>query len=150
MRTIYTPLLAAGIALAAWATPVGAALFSATGSVIAIFNGELYLGEAEGHLSGAGTLAIRSQKDPTVTCTGQFISSAKLGGEGQMQCTDGATATFRFQRLSVFRGHGSGSSSRGSMSFAYGFTAEEAAPYLNLPPGKKLARAGTELALVDQ
>jgi hypothetical protein len=47
------------------------------------------------------------------------------------------------------RGHGVGSSSRGSMSFAYGLTAEEAGPYLKLPKGKKLTHNGTELELVD-
>ena len=149
MRTTYTTLFAAGIALTCWAAPAGAGLLSATGSVIAILDGALFVGEAEGHLSGAGTLLIHSQKDPALTCIGQFTSSIKLGGAGQMQCTDGTTATFRFQRLSVFRGHGSGSSSRGTMSFVYGLSAEEAVPYLKLPEGKTLSRRGTELALVD-
>jgi hypothetical protein len=35
------------------------------------------------------------------------------------------------------------------MSFAYGLTAEEAAPYLKLPKGKKLAGNGTDLKLVN-
>ena len=39
--------------------------------------------------------------------------------------------------------------SRGPMSFSYGLSAEEAAPYLTLPKGKKLAGDGTELALVN-
>lgn len=149
MRSIFTTLLAAGIGLASWAAPVGAGLFSATGKVIAILDGELFLGEAEGHLNGAGTLVIHSQRHPALTCHGQFTFSAALGGAGQMQCNDGATARFRFQRLSVFRGHGTGSSSRGAMSFVYGLRAEEATPYLTLPEGKKLARSGTELTLVD-
>lgn len=149
MRTIYRTLLAAGIALAGWTAPAGAGLFSATGSVIAILDGRLFLGEAEGHLSGAGTLAIHSQKDPALTCSGQFTSSIKLGGVGQLLCTDGANATFHFQRLTVFRGYGIGYLNQGSMSFAYGLSAEEAAPYLKLPEGKKLARNGTKLALVD-
>lgn len=149
MHTIYTSLLAAGILLAGWMAPAGAGLFSATGNVIAILNGELYVGEAEGHLNGAGTLAIRSQKTPSLTCAGQFTSSAKLGGAGELQCTDGATATFSFQRLTVFRGYGVGNLNGGSMSFVYGLSAEEAARYLTLPAGKKLARDGTKLALVD-
>lgn len=149
MRTIYTSLLAAGIALAGWAAPAGAGVFSATSNVIAILDGKLFLGEAEGRLSGAGTLAIRSQKDPALTCSGQFTSSAKLGGVGRLQCTDGVTATFHFQRLNVFRGHGLGNMSQGSMSFAYGLSAEEASPYLKLPEGKKLAKSGSELTLVD-
>ena len=66
-----------------------------------------------------------------------------------MRCSDGTNAIFHFKRLSVFRGYGVGSFSRGSMSFAYGLTAEEAGPYLNLPEGKKLTHNGTELELVD-
>jgi len=149
MRKILTAVLAAWLGLAGPAALAGAELFSATGMVIAILAGDLFVGEAQGHLSGAGTLAIRSQKNPQLTCVGQFTSSAELGGSGQMQCSDGATATFHFQRLTVFRGYGVGSFSRGSMSFAYGFSAEEAGPYLKLPEGKKLRHNGTELKLVD-
>jgi len=149
VRKILTTVLAACLGLAGSATPAGAGLFSATGMVIALLAGDLFVGEAEGHLSGAGTLAIRSQKDPLLTCFGQFTSSAALGGRGQMQCSDGATATFQFRRLTLFRGYGVGSFSRGSMSFAYGLTADEAAPYLKLPMGKKLRHDGTQLKLVD-
>jgi len=149
MRKILITVLAACFGLAGPATVAGAGLFSATGMVIAILAGDLFVGEAEGHLSGAGTLAIRSQKNPQLTCVGQFTSSAELGGLGQMHCSDGATATFQFQRLTMFRGYGTGNSSRGSMSFAYGLSAEEAGPYLKLPQGKKLRHNGTELALVD-
>src|SRR5450830_1289911 len=130
MRKILITVLAACIGLAGSTTLAGAGLFSATGMVIAILADELFLGEAEGHLSGAGTLAIHSQKDPGLTCLGQFTSSAALGGSGQMQCSEGTDATFHFQRLSVLRGYGVGSLSRGTMSFAYGFSAEEAGPYL--------------------
>lgn len=147
LRKTSVAVLALWIGLTA--TAAGAGLFSATGMVIAIIADELFVGEAEGHLSGAGTLAIRSQKRPELTCLGQFTSSAELGGTGQLRCSDGATAEFHFKRLSVRRGFGVGSFSRGSMSFAYGFTAEEAVPYLKLPKGKKLAHNGTELELVD-
>jgi hypothetical protein len=149
MRKILITVLAACIGLAGPATRAGAGLFSATGTVIAILADDLFVGEAEGHLSGAGTLAIKSQSNPAVSCLGQFTSSAARGGSGQMHCSDGTTATFHFQRLSVFRGYGVGRFSRGSMSFAYGLTAEEAGPYLKLPEGKKLTHSGTELKLVD-
>jgi hypothetical protein len=149
MRKILITALAAGIGLAGSAASAGAGLFSATGVVIAIVAGELFVGEAEGHVSGAGTLAIHSQKRPALRCVGQFTSSAELGGTGEMKCSDGATAKFQFKRLSVRQGHGVGSFSRGSMSFAYGLTAEEAAPYLKLPKGKTLRRNGTELELVS-
>ena len=150
MRKILTTVLAACLGLAGLAAPAGAGPLSATGAVIAILAGELFVGEAVGHLSGAGTLAIHSKKDPGLTCHGQFTSSAELGGLGQMQCSDGATATFSFKRLNIFRGYGVGNFSRGTMSFAYGLTAEQARPYLALPEGKQLRRSGTQLTLADQ
>jgi hypothetical protein len=148
MRKILTAGIAC-IGLAGSATLAGAGLLSAKGRVIAILASELFVGEAEGHLSGAGTLAIHSQKNPGLTCVGQFTSSAELGGSGQMRCSDATTATFRFQRLSLRRGYGTGSFGGGSMSFTYGLTAEEARPYLRLPEGKKLMHNGTQLELVD-
>ena len=142
-------------ALAAWfglaAAPAAAAdgLLAATGAVIAILHGELFVGKAEGHLDGSGTLRIQSQKNPALTCLGEFTSSAKLGGSGRLLCSDDTSATFSFKRLSIFRGFGTGNTSRGLMSFAYGFSAEQATPYLKLPEGKKLTQNGAELALVD-
>jgi hypothetical protein len=124
-------------------------LLSATRTVIAIVADELFVGEAIGHLSGAGTLVIHSQKNPALTCLGEFTSSALLGGSGQLRCSDGTTATFKFKRLSVFSGYGTGSFDRGTMSFAYGVTAEEARAYLKLPTGKTLMNNGKELALID-
>ncbi len=149
MRKILLMVLAACSGLAGSAAVAGAELFSAKRMVIAIVADDLFVGEAEGHLSGAGSLAIHSQKNPNFTCFGQFTSSAALGGVGQLQCSDGTTATFQFKRLTIFTGYGVGSFARGAMSFAYGFTAEEAARYLTLPEGKKLKRNGTELALAD-
>ena len=149
MRKYLITVLAACIGLAGPATAAGAGLLSATRTVIAIVAGDLFVGEAEGHLDGAGTLAIKSQKNPTVHCLGQFISSAALGGTGHMHCSDGTSATFQFQRLTAFRGHGVGNFGHGLMSFAYGLSVEEAGPYLKLPAGKKLAHNGIELQLVD-
>ena len=149
MNTRLLAVLAVCIGLADAAKPAGAGLFSATSPVIAILDGDLFVGEAEGHLTGAGTLTIHSKNEPVLTCSGKFTSSTDLGGTGQMVCSDGATATFLFQRLSVFRGYGTGIFRHGSMSFAYGLTAAEAGPYLRLPEGKKLAQNGAELTLVD-
>jgi len=149
MRNFSTAAIAACLGLAGWATRADAGPLSATGNVIAVLAGDLFVGEAVGHLSGAGTLAIHSQKNPGLTCSGQFTSSAALGGLGQMQCSDGATATFSFKRMNIFRGYGVGSFSRGAMSFTYGLSAEEAGPYLALPVGKQLRQSATELTLVD-
>jgi hypothetical protein len=125
-------------------------ILSATGAVIAILAGDLFVGTAEGHLDGSGTLAIQSQKNPALACKGEFTSSAELGGKGQLRCSDGGSATFQFKRLGLRRGHGEGKFSRGPMSFAYGLSAEEAAPYLKLPEGKTLAHNGADLELVGR
>lgn len=149
LRNTLLASMAGCIGLAGLATTAHAGVFSATRPVIAILDGELFVGEAEGHLDGAGTIAIHSQKDPALTCRGDFTSSAALGGAGTLQCSDGGSATFRFKRVGIYRGHGTGTTSRGSMSFAYGFSAAESAPYLELPGGKKFGDAGTKLVLVD-
>jgi hypothetical protein len=149
MRSSFGRVFAALIGLIGLSAPVDAGALSATGKVIVILAGDLFVGVAEGHLNGAGTLSIRSKADPALTCRGQFTSSAALGGSGQLHCSDGITATFRFQRLSIFRGHGSGETTRGPMSFAYGMSVEEAGRHLKLPGGKKLIGGGEALALVD-
>jgi hypothetical protein len=141
--------LAVFAALAGWAGAAGAGLFSATGPVIAIIAGDLFVGEAEGHLNGSGTFQIQSRTRPAITCRGQFTHSAEFGNAGSMQCSDGAAGTFQFQRLSILRGHGTGSVSRSSMSFTYGLSSIESEPYLKLPRGKALRLDGKDLLLVD-
>jgi len=149
MYKMLIAVFAASLGLAEWANVAASELFSKTGPVIAIMANDLFLGEAEGHLSGAGTIAIHSQRNPGVTCTGQFTSSAELGGQGQMRCSNGATGTYRFKRLSLEKGYGVGSYRRRAMSFTYGLTSDESEPYLKLPPGKKLEHNGKTLALVE-
>ena len=109
MCKMLVTFLVASLGLAEWENVAAAELFSKTGPVIAIVANELFLGEAEGHLSGAGTIAIHSERNPDVTCAGQFTSSAELGGSGQMRCSNGHTGTYHFKRLSLERGYGAGS-----------------------------------------
>lgn len=149
MQRMLIICLAGFAGLAGWASPAGAGLFSSTGPVIAILDGELFQGEAKGKLDGSGTIRIQSRTKPDVTCLGQFTSSAKLGGKGNMLCSDNVTATIQFKRLTILRGYGTGSTSRGPMSFTYGLSANESEPYLKLPPGKVLRLDGKDLMLVD-
>ena len=128
------------IALAASTGGAGAGPLSSTGPVIAVLGGELLVGEVTAHLAGWGTIALRSRSNPALTCTGEFSATEALGDAGQLRCSDGASATFEFQRLSLRRGYGAGKSSRGPLSFTYGLTAEESAPYLKLPAGQSLSR----------
>lgn len=125
-------VLAACLTIAGPATPAHADLLSAKGPVFAILAGERFVGEAEGHLDGSGTLAIHSQKTATLTCTGEFTSSAELGGKGQLRCSNGMSATFKFKRLTLRSGYGTGKLSRGTMTFTYGLSAEEARQYLKV------------------
>jgi len=147
-KTLITAF-AASIGLAGWAKVSAEELFSKVGPVIAIMADDLFLGEAVGHLSGAGTIAIHSQRNPSVTCLGTFTSSAELGGLGQLRCSNGTTGTYHFKRLSMEKGYGAGRYSQRSMSFTYGLTADESKPYLKLPPGKKLEESGKTLELVE-
>ena len=135
--------------LAGWTGAAGAGLLSATGPVIAIIADDLFVGEAEGHLDGSGTFKIQSRTRPALTCRGQFTHSAEFGNAGSMQCSDGATGTFQFQRLTILRGYGTGSVSRRSMSFTYGLSSVESEPYLTLPRGKTLRLNGKDLLLLD-
>lgn len=134
-------------------SPAHAGFLSSTGPIIAIVAGDLFLGEAEGQLNGSGKIRIQSRARPDDTCQGDFSYSAEFGngggGTGAMRCSDGATATFKFQRLGLRRGYGGGSSSRGPLSFTYGLNAKESEPYLELPPGKALRADGKDLLLVD-
>jgi len=139
---------ALSIGLAAWTGAAGAQLSSSTGPVIAILDGELLVGEATGHLGGWGTIALHSRAKAGCTCAGEFSYSEALGDAGQLRCSDGASAAFRFTRLSLRRGYGAGSSSGSALSFTYGLSAEESAPYLKLPAGKELSGDGNNLQLV--
>jgi hypothetical protein len=137
-----------GIAVAGWTSGAHAGAFSSTGPVIAILGGELLVGEVTAHLAGWGTIALRSRSNPALTCVGEFSATEALGDSGQVRCSDGASAMFEFQRLSLRRGYGVGSSNRGALSFTYGLSAEESAPYLKLPAGKALSDDGSNLQLV--
>lgn len=148
-KTLIVGFAASSIGLAGCANVAAEELLSKTGPVIAIMANDLFLGEAVGHLSGAGTIAIRSQRNPGVTCLGKFTSSAEHGGLGQMRCSNGATGTYHFKRLSMEKGYGEGRYNQRSMSFTYGLTADESKPYLKLPTGKKLDHSGETLQIVE-
>ena len=136
------------IALTGWTGGADAGPLSSTGPVIAILGGELLVGEVTAHLAGWGTITLRSRSNPGLTCVGEFSATDALGDAGQLRCSDGASATFEFQRLSLRRGYGAGKSSRGALSFTYGLSAEESASYLKLPAGKALKGEGNSMELV--
>lgn len=56
--------------------------------------GETFSGSATGHLDGAGTLTIHSNKG--ATCTGDFVYATAREGEGTFHCTDGRSGPFSF------------------------------------------------------
>ena len=105
------------------------------------------LGEATGHLGGSGTITLHSSATGARTCDGEFSYGGTQGDSGQLRCSDGTSAAFRFQRLTARRGYGTGSDGS-ALSFTYGLSAEESTAYLDLPPGKALKRKGDTLELV--
>ena len=132
MHKLLLASIAAFAGLTAWTGVATAGVFSATGPVIAILGGDRFEGTAEGRLDGSGTVRIESRVTPGLTCRGNFTSSAELGGMGSLRCTDGAVVTFTCRRLTLRRGHGTGTSIRGPLTFTYGLTPAEAEPYLKL------------------
>ena len=140
-------LLVLCMALTGWTGVADAGLFSSSGPVIAILDGELLVGEATAHLAGWGTFVLHSPSKAGLTCEGEFGATEALGDAGQLRCSDGASASFGFQRLSLRRGYGTGTSGS-ALSFTYGLTAEESASYLRLPAGRALRGSGSNLELV--
>jgi hypothetical protein len=136
------------VALAASGGLARAGPFSSTSPVIAIFDGNLLVGEATGHLAGWGTIALHSRAIAGLTCAGEFSATEALGDAGQLKCSDGSSATFSFQRLTLRRGYGIGSAGGSALSFTDGLSAEDSAPYLKLPEGKELRHDGSHLELV--
>jgi len=128
---------------------LAAGIFSTRGPVITILSGELFTGEAIGNLDRTGTISIQSRATPALTCFGNFTFGAMLGNAGSMKCTDGTTANFQFEQLSLTRGHGAGVSTRGPLTFTYGLSAAESEPYLKLPAGKTLGMAGADVVFVS-
>ena len=131
-RELEAGALALCIVLGAWAGHARAQ-FSSTSPVIAILDGELLLGEATGHLGGWGKIALRAPSKGGRTCAGEFSYSDAAGDAGQLKCSDGAHAAFWFQRLSMMRGYGAGHPGGSALSFTYGLSAEDSAPYLQFP-----------------
>ena len=140
--------VAVSIGVLGWTGPAGAQLFSSTGPVIAILDGELLVGEATGHLGGWGTIALRSRAKAERTCIGEFSYREGLGDSGQLRCSDGASADFRFERLTMMRGYGAASPGGSTLSFTYGLSTEDSMPYLKLPTGTALRGEGDKLELV--
>jgi len=113
-------------------------LFSATAPVIAILHDDLFTGTAEGYLDRTGTIDVVSKVNPDIRCIGEFQYTGSKTGKGDMRCNDGSEANFSFNALSALSGYGYGKSSRGTLSFTFGLTVEDAREYLKLPSGKAL------------
>ena len=136
-------------AIAGWTGAAAAGLFSSSGPVIAILGGELYVGEARASIDRTGTITIKSQVMPGLSCDGDFTFGAKLGNAGSMHCTDGSAATFQFERIGLTTGHGAGASGKRDLTFTYGLNVDESRAYLKLPPGKSLGLSGTDVVMID-
>ena len=125
--------------------PMG--LFSVKLPVIAIFHGDLFVGNATAHLNRKGTIDVRSVLDANGKCFGSFRFTEANAGIADVQCNDGSAARLSFTALSSFSGYGSGSTASGPASFTFGLRPEVAALHLILPPGQKLVEGSEGLRL---
>lgn len=128
-----------------------ASMLSATAPVIVILQDDLFTGTAVGYGDRTGTIDVVSAVNPNLRCVGNFAYIGSKTGRGDLRCNDGSTGVFQFNGLTMLSGYGFGATSRGGMSFTFGLTAEEAAPYLKLPEGKMLRTSPKDkkAALVD-
>jgi len=125
--------------------PMG--LFTVTLPVIAILNGNLYIGDAVAHVNRTGTITLRSVLDPKDRCVGSFRFTNLKTGLADMRCDDGVEAQLSFNAVSVFSGYGYGSTPKGPASFTFGLGPEAAAVRLTVPRGKKLVQTNDGLRL---
>jgi hypothetical protein len=122
-------------------------LFSVKLPVIAILDGDLFVGDAIAYLNRKGTIDLRSVLDANGKCLGSFRFTDARTGVADMQSSDGAKARLSFSALSAFSGYGSGSTPSGPASFTFGLRPEIAASHLILPPGKMLVQTSDGLRL---
>lgn len=124
-------------------------LFSIREPVYAMVGDVLLAGEAIGHWDRAGTLAVHSTLDDSLRCTGKFHFTGLKGGVARIHCTDGSDVDLEFEGLGPLSGFGRGPTPRGTVRFTFGLSPEEAAPYLSLPPGKRIALTPQGVTLLD-
>jgi hypothetical protein len=124
-------------------------LFTTTTPILAIVAGEIYTGESVSYIDGSGTIRLRASSHRERQCDGEFRSESQVVGVGSIHCTDGTQTLFQFRALSTLTGYGFGRAATGEVRFTYGLTPEQAQPYLNPPPGKKLQRTAEGFLLID-
>lgn len=133
----------------AWATAAPAfELFVAKEPVYAVVDGELFTGEARARLDRSGKLAVRSTRDPSRHCEGQFRFTASDRGEAALQCSDGSDFRLLFQAMGLASGHGEGPTPHGTVRFTFGLSPEKATPHLGLPAGARLVKAEGGVRLI--
>jgi hypothetical protein len=103
-----------------------------TSQVIAVIGRDLFIGEATGYVDGNGVVEVKSFKDPSIRCIGEYsyTSLELLSGKGTMTCNDGDRSEFNFRGFDNSKGYGYGTSNRGPVSFTYGIHAKDAGQYL--------------------
>jgi hypothetical protein len=79
--------------------------------------GESFSGSATGHMDGAGTLTITSNKG--ATCTGKFVYVTRREGQGTFSCADGRSGPFSFVSTGS-RGTGKGTLDGQPFIFTFG------------------------------
>jgi hypothetical protein len=140
VRAPQSALILALVALSAMAQShaAGFSLFAVREPLYAMVDGVLLAGEAVGYWDRTGTMTVRSTLDDTLQCTGTFQYTSAKAGVAKITCNDGSSADLAFNALGALSGWGQGLTSKGLVTFTFGMSPEAAAPYLNLPKGKRI------------
>jgi hypothetical protein len=80
-------------------------------------SGEHFVGQATGHLDGAGELTMKTERG--TTCTGRFVYVNPREGSGTFHCSDGRSGPFTFVSTG-HRGTGTGTLNGQNFTFTFG------------------------------
>lgn len=116
---------------------------------LAILQDDLFVGEAICYMDRTGAIDIKSAINDDLRCVGQFRYTGSKIGVASVQCNDGNVAELSFNALSMLSGFGYGKTTRGTASFTFSLTPDEASAYLKLPARKKLGTRDKHVEMID-
>jgi len=113
----------------------------------AVVGEHLLAGRALLYADRSGRLTLDAGGEAALSCMGTLRFTATSGGMVNLRCSDGTQGQFPFTALSELSGHGSGRTTQGAVSLAYGLDPEPARAWLSPPAGKRLVLSGAGLRL---
>lgn len=114
-------------------------LFSSSAPALAVVDSTFLSGKVVVFTDRTGTINLESDAEPKLKCMGNLRYTATKTGAVSLKCSDGTDTLMSFTAISETSGYGRGRTARGQASYTFGMPAADAAAYLTLPPGKRMA-----------